>query len=193
MYHFKRFQRSKSLTQFSAAPKKSETSCSECMIARREGEGGSCPPPWPAKAGQKLYVFRLFWAKSRFLPPPAPPEKFVRRKGFEGSKLPLKIHQKVPMINKSACQAISSYLDRPRVTSAWAYMKVRIPRLIRRLRRCTWSRQKWRIRCKQTNYSEFHGFRFQVARQLFSSQLLPLLKRAPFFEATEAVAKIEPP
>ncbi len=25
--------------------------------------GGSCPPPWPAKASQKQYVFRLFWEK----------------------------------------------------------------------------------------------------------------------------------
>jgi hypothetical protein len=36
-------------------------------------------------------------------------------------------------------------------------------------------------------YSVFQGFRFQVARRLFLSQLL---ERAPFFEAAEAVAKI---
>ncbi len=39
-------------------------------------------------------------------------------------------------------------------------------------------------------YSEFHGFRSQVARRLFLSQLWPLLMRAPLFEAAEAVAKI---
>ncbi len=39
-------------------------------------------------------------------------------------------------------------------------------------------------------YSEFHGFRSQVARQLFLSQLWPLLKQTPFFEAAGAVGKI---
>jgi hypothetical protein len=35
----------------------------------------------------------------------------------------------------------------------------------------------------QSTYSEFHGFRSQVARRLYLSQLWPLLKRALFIEA----------
>ncbi len=39
-------------------------------------------------------------------------------------------------------------------------------------------------------YNEFHGFRSQIESRLFLSQLWPLLKRAQFFKAAEAVAKI---
>ncbi len=50
--------------------------------------------------------------------------------------------------------------------------------------------EKEDTRLKMEIYSEFYWFRSQVARRLFLSQLWPLLKQAPFFEAAEAVAKI---
>ncbi len=48
----------------------------------------------------------------------------------------------------------------------------------------------WFFDSSMLSYSEFHGFRSQVSRRLFLSQLWPLLRPASFFDAAEAVAKI---